>query len=161
VERVFAYLHKSKGLGITYSCGLQESDPFLYVDSSFGDPQLDYKGTTGWVAMWMGGPISCKFKKQTIQSQSTAEAEIIAAADAMKEAKYLRMLFEDFELCPNEATFICEVNEAAIAYSLGEGTPQRLRHLDKDNVADMLTKALSAGPLNALRAQVLQPLSSA
>jgi hypothetical protein len=156
--------------------------PYIYVDSSFGDAQLDFKGTTGWIAMWKGGPISWKSKKQTIQSHSTAEAEIIAAVDATKEAKYLRMLFEDIGFAAHEPTVLLEDNAAAIIFSNGEGAPQRLRHMDirrvalredvnervvqlikidgKANVADMLTKGLPAGPLGVLRARVLHLLAS-
>jgi hypothetical protein len=190
LERVFAYLNKTKKLGITYSRTssapegvlIDNTVPYFFVDSSYGDVQLECKGTTGWIAIWKGGPIAWKSKKQSIQSQSTAEAEIIAAADAAKEAMFLRMLFQDIGLIPREPTVLLEDNTAAIMFSNGEGAPQRLRHMDirrfalreavyervvrlvkvdgKANVADMLTKGLPAGPLGALRARVLRVLTS-
>eukprot|EP00965_Chrysotila_dentata_P206915 6183820-Pleurochrysis_carterae.AAC.4 len=50
---------------------------------------------------------------------SSCEAEIIAALEATKKAVYLRTLFEDLELAPNEPTPLSLDNKSAIdlAYS--------------------------------------------
>ena len=79
---------------------------------------------------------------------------------------------------PRQPTVLLEDNSAAIIYSTGEGQSQNLRHIDvrryairemanneivklvkvlgTENVADMLTKALSRQPLEYLQSWIFR-----
>jgi hypothetical protein len=180
--RLFQYLKKFPDRGICYS---REGsiEPVVYADASFGDPEIELKAVTGAVVIMMGGPVSWIAKKQPIQSHSTAEAEVIAACAAAKEAKYFRLLLDDIGITVKEPTVIWEDNSAAIVFAKAEGGPQRLRHLDlrrfairemvrnnivrlekvdgKLNVADMFTKGLPGPLFSFFRDSIMVDVKSA
>lgn len=56
-------------------------------------------------------------KKQDIVTQSTAEAEFIAATAAVNQALWLQKLLRDLQMEEDEATEISVDNQAAIAIS--------------------------------------------
>jgi hypothetical protein len=148
-----------------------DSEFFALVDASYADPELDFRSTTGYLVLWMSGPIAWLSNKQKVTAQSSSEAEIMGGSACAKKIAALRQFFEELGLTPTRPTIVYEDNQAAIQYSIGELTHSRLRHIDirrfalrdavmagvlflvylrsADNVADMLTKAL-AGPLLAI-----------
>jgi hypothetical protein len=180
--RLFQYLKKNPDLGIRYS-PRGTIEPTVYADASFGDPEIGFKAVTGAVVIMMGGPVSWVAKKQPIQSHSTAEAEVIAACTAAKEAMYFRLLLSDIGITVKEPTVIWEDNSAAIIFAKAEGGPQRLRHLDlrrfairemvrnnvvtlekvdgRVNVADMFTKGLASSVFSFLRDSIMVKLGDA
>ena len=109
---------------------------------------------------------------------STAEAEYMAAADACKEAVWLRRLLSDFGFEQSRPTVIYEDNEACMVLATDEGTlHERSKHIDirhhflrekvssgdvvlvpcttKEMVADLLTKPLARPEVEKLRELVV------
>ena len=133
-----------------------------YVDASFA-PDEDRKSISGWVILLKGTPILWKTKKQTLVAQSSAEAEFIALAEALKDVLYVKNLVEAWGLNSKEAINMHVDNKAAIEMGI-TGNHKRTRHIDikfkfvthhvkegtinlkyvesAENIADMLTKPL-------------------
>ena len=66
--------------------------------------------------MMNGGPITWSSKLQKSCAQSTAEAEVIAATEAVKEALHLQLLLEELGVVAQETKItILEDNAACIA----------------------------------------------
>ena len=80
--RVLYYLARHADIGLQY-----EADPSAitaYSDSDLGTE----RSTTGWDIRWQKASISYGSKRQMSVATSSCHAEIIAASEAAKEAKY-------------------------------------------------------------------------
>jgi len=80
--------------------------------------------------MCCGGPISWESTKQKITATSTAEAEYVALALAVKEAIWIRKLFFDLEL-PVPIIPLHEDNEACIKIAENPVFHKRTKHIEK------------------------------
>jgi hypothetical protein len=189
LEHLFGYLKSNSDYAIVYSqeqWGLgvnpdvDDSEFFALVDSSYADPDIDFRSTTGYMVIWKSAPIVWSSKKQSITALSSAEAEVMGGSDCGKKIRALRQFFEELGLCPVRPTVLYEDNQSAIQYSVGELTHSRLRHVDirrfalrdavaagilrmvyirsEHNVPDMLTKALAGFVLAKFRGLVLRSL---
>lgn len=69
-------------------------------------------------------------KKQDFVTQSTAEAELVAAAAAVNQAIWLRKIFEDLKMTQSGATTIHVDNQAAIAISRNPVFHKRTKHFN-------------------------------
>jgi hypothetical protein len=63
-----------------------------YTDADFAGDQIMRKSTSGLLCTANGAPVIWRSKLQTIVAQSTAEAEFVSAAMAVKEILWLRKL---------------------------------------------------------------------
>jgi hypothetical protein len=96
-KHLLRYLRKTTRYSITYwsggsgESGAKGSDGKLvgYSDASFGNANKN-RSTSGYVFIIAGGPVSWGNRKQPITATSTTEAEYIAAADAGKQAIWIR-----------------------------------------------------------------------
>ena len=90
--RVVKYIKGTKDYGLCYTKdGLAKV--VGYADSDWASDEEDRKSTTGWVFPYMGAAICWKSKKQPGRAaRSTAEAELIALDQAVREALWLRKL---------------------------------------------------------------------
>ena len=68
------------------------NQPDLYADADFGGDPFTHRSTSGMVVMFNGGPIAWSSRLQKLCAQSTAESEIYAATDSVKEAKHIQLL---------------------------------------------------------------------
>ena len=111
-----------------------------------------------------GAPVVYRSRFQPTISQSSTEAEFIAAAEAGKLTLYLRSLLNDLSITQTDATVLYEDNAAAIAMANASRPTRRTRHMEikhfalldwvatdqmllsaistHDNPADGLTKSL-------------------
>jgi hypothetical protein len=134
-----------------------------FVDADYARCPDTRKSTTGYIFMCCGGPLSWESTKQKIVATSTAEAEYVALALAVKEAIWLRKLFHDLELTVPIIP-LHEDNEACIKIAENPVFHRRTKHIDirfhftrehlelghitiphistKDQLADILTKPL-------------------
>jgi hypothetical protein len=187
-KRILRYLLGKPRLCLTYGGGqtTHVKDRFMFsprcpanlhfcgfTDSDWAGDCDNRKSTTGYIFFMNGGPVCWKSKLQSCIAQSTAEAEYIAASQAAKEAKWLRLLINVLECHGQEhkegepkATQIFCDNQATIAIIDNPRCSARTKHIElryhlvrdyalrglvkfthvptECNMADLLTKPLNA-----------------
>ena len=74
---------------------LSNPSPTFFADADFAGDLHTRRSTTGMVVMMNNGPISWLSRLQKLCAQSTAEAEIYAVTDAVKEGIHVRLLCEE------------------------------------------------------------------
>ncbi len=99
VKRVLRYICGSKDVGLKCSSSTNLS-PIGYNDSDWGGCKINRKSTSGFVFIMAGAAVSWKSKKQGCVAQSSSEAEYMALSSAVKEAIWLRKIFETAMLQP-------------------------------------------------------------
>ncbi|KAM1196330.1 hypothetical protein ACFX2J_022715 [Malus domestica] len=122
---------------------------------------------SGYVFTLNGGAVSWKSKKQDVITDSTTEAEYVAAAEAGKEAYWMKKFITELGVVPtitSPVTLYCD-NSGAIAQAKEPRAYQKNKHFDRhfniirryaaegkvnilrvastDNIADPLTKPMS------------------
>nr|GEV82138.1 hypothetical protein [Tanacetum cinerariifolium] len=169
------------------SCGNSDAELQVkcYCDARFKIDRDDMKSQTGYVFTLNGGAVVLKSSKQSTTAQHAAEAEHIAAAEAVKEAVWIRKFVDELGVVPSN-NYPIEINcdnTSAISMVKEPGIMKRARHFQRkfhyvrecvetgkikmvivhtdDNLADPFTKAL-AGPKLTLHARSmgLRPASS-
>jgi hypothetical protein len=170
LKRILRYLKGTIDPGTKQSPGLlysKRSPTDLnvtgFVDADYARCPDTRRSTTGYIFMCCGGPISWESTKQKITATSTAEAEYVALALAVKEAIWIRKLFFDLEL-PVPIIPLHEDNEACIKIAENPVFHKRTKHIEirfhflrehlkwghitiphistKNQIADILTKPL-------------------
>ena len=124
-----------------------------------------------------GAVVSWASKKQVTVALSSAEAEIVAASEAAKEALALRMFLADLGVCDDAPTSLASDNQAAIATAYNPEHHSRMKHVERrhffvrecvenlhvvvpyvptcDNLADFFTKALDPKHFFAMRDKLM------
>jgi len=119
-----------------------------------------------------GAPISWQSQRQPTIATSSTQAEYMAANSAAKEAIYLRQLLKDLGHEQTTPTVIHKDNQGTIDISENPVKHKRTKHFDvqfhfireqvelkivqlqkipsKENIADMLTKALPQASFRGL-----------
>jgi hypothetical protein len=91
------------------------NDPVTYIDADLGGDRYTRKSTSGLLIMMNGGPVSWSSRLQKLCAQSSAEAEINAVVDGVKEALHIRLLCEECDLRePGIPMEVWEDNQACI-----------------------------------------------
>ncbi|KAK0592998.1 hypothetical protein LWI29_028837 [Acer saccharum] len=117
VKHIFKYLKRTRDNMLVYSGG--DLVPVGYTDSDFQSDSDSRKSTSGAVFTIGGGAVIWRSIKQSCISNSTMEAEYVAACEAAKEAVWLRQFLIDLEVVPNankQITIYCD-NSGAVANS--------------------------------------------
>ena len=121
--------------------------------------------------------ISWASKKQATVALSSAEAEIVAASEAAKEALALRMFLSDLGVHDGSPTHLSSDNQAAIATSYNPEHHSRMKHVERrhffvrecvenlqlvvpyvptqDNLADFFTKPLRPKQFFEMRDKIM------
>ena len=101
----------------------KSNSPDVYVDADLAGDKQTYRSTSGMVTLMNGAPISWHSRLQRLVAQSSAESEVLAVIDSMKEALHLKLLSEEAGIRPRHIPItIWEDNTACI--QLGE----KLKH---------------------------------
>eukprot|EP00775_Hariotina_reticulata_P001034 gene1034-1371_t len=144
----------------------------IYRDHYAGDIDTR-RSTTGYVFMYNGGAVSWQSKRQPTVAVSTAEAEYMAAAAAVKEGLWLSKLLTDLGK-PTAVIEILADNQSAIKLLRNPISSFRSKHIDvihhfarervmrgevkfsyistANQLADVLTKALPTAKHSQCRA---------
>jgi hypothetical protein len=119
----------------------------LYADADWGSDLDTRRSTTGWVAFMNGGPISWRVKRQSTVATSTAEAELYALGDGIKEVQSLQKLLYELgyeqpqrrpgrggdiaepDSVKNRGTVIFEDNVGCIHISQNDVFHNRTKHI--------------------------------
>lgn len=98
-------------------------------DADFAGDRQTRRSTTGFIFRLFGGPVSWRSRRQTTVAASTAEAEYVAASEAVLEAVWLRQVANFFD-AGIDRVHIANDSQACIAMAsnpLGYG---RAKHID-------------------------------
>ena len=162
-KRILRYLLSKPNLGIVYS----RNEPGIecFTDSDFAGEKETKHSRSGNVILFNGGAIMWMSKKQTLRSESTTEAEFIAASFASKSVRWLQNLFLELRVKIPSAFPIFVDNQSAIKLIKNPQACQRTMHIDikykkiveryqegsidvkyvhtSSNIADIFTKAVT------------------
>ena len=122
---VLLYLERTKSYGLTYKADQEEL--FGMSDSDWAVKH----STTGWGFMYNMALISWNSSKQTSVALSSCEAEIMAASEAAKEAKFLLQYLTELKLIgPNPIELYVD-NQAARDLAYNPEHHKRTKHIDR------------------------------
>ncbi|MCO5567226.1 hypothetical protein L7F22_020915 [Adiantum nelumboides] len=161
VKGILRYLKATKNMCICY--GSQELSVMGYTDSDYAGDLDNRRSTSGYVFTMAGGAISWRSRLQTCVTQSTTEAEYVAASEACKEAIWLGQLVTDLGIKEETPMLHCD-SQSAIQLARNPVYHSKTKHVnvkyhfiremveDKqvqlvkvhttDNPTDLLTKGL-------------------
>lgn len=147
-----------------------------YSDADFAGDLDTRRSTSGNICMVNGGPVAWSSQRQRCTSQSTTEAEYVAANMATKEIVWLRNLLNDIGCCQSYPTALFCDNQSAIRLVRNPEFHQRTKHIDvkfhfirtmqedgtirmeyiqsENQLADGLTKPLSVPKFNKFRCDI-------
>lgn len=178
-KRVLRYLSGTQELGIRYHFG--NGKPFVlesYSDADWAGDSADAKSTSGAIHLLAGAAVLWASQKQTSVACSTAEAEYIAASEASRDIRWLRVFLAEIGQAQADSTSLAMDSTAAIRTALEEGGMNgRRKHINvrhhfileqvkegfvelfwvptADELADIMTKALPRESFTRLIAQVM------
>ncbi|KHJ39925.1 hypothetical protein D918_10032 [Trichuris suis] len=174
VKHVLRYLNRTKAYEMVFRT-TAESAIEIHCDADWAGNVDDRKSWTGVTVKVAGNLVGWMSKKQRCVASSTMEAEYVALAVAVKEAKWLTIMSEELglkERLKMPVVMLCD-SQAAIKFVSNRIEKTRTRHIDiayhvardtvqrgtvsiayvpsNRNVADALTKGLRpAAQKNAL-----------
>ncbi|KAK9824528.1 hypothetical protein WJX72_011105 [[Myrmecia] bisecta] len=137
-----------------------------YCDADYAGDLDTRRSTTGYVFILNGGAISWCSKRQPTVAASTSEAEYIAAAQAVKEALWLRHLLKDFAESVG-AIKIHADNQSALKLMRNPVLSMRSKHIDvvyhfaRERVARKEVKFVYAKTENMLADMLTKPVARA
>ena len=165
VKCVLKYLRMTKDLLLVYRGSILKVEG--YIDSSFQFDVDDSKSNSGYVYTLNEGAVCWKSSKQDTTTDSTTEAEYIAALDVAKEGVWVKKFITDLGVVPGSEepiSLYCD-NNGAIAQAKEPRSHEKSKHVlrrfqlikeivtqgdvvvervpSEDNIADPLTKSLS------------------
>jgi hypothetical protein len=128
-QRILRYLAGTMELGL-----FVEKNTNLnvegYADADYAGDKTNRRSTTGWFYRLGRNVVSWKTSKQKIIALSTTEAEYTAAADAAKEAIFLRDLLRELRLDGAQAPILHQDNKSAIFLERNHSLKPRTKHID-------------------------------
>ncbi|KAL0386240.1 UNVERIFIED_CONTAM: Retrovirus-related Pol polyprotein from transposon TNT 1-94 [Sesamum radiatum] len=101
VKSIFKYLKRTKDIFLIYGGG--ELILEGYSDASFQSDDDDAKFQSGFVFKLNGGVVAWKSSKKDTTTDSTTEAEYIAASEAAKDAVWMKNYIQDLSVVPSIA----------------------------------------------------------
>ena len=167
-KRLLRYLAGTKRYGLTYHTEkpyLQGENLFYaYLDAAYANAE-DYQSTSGYVCLASGAAVTWMSKKQTTVALSSTEAEYVALSETVREALWIKTLYEELGYEQKQLVLVYGDNDGSIAMAKNPGFHKRSKHIairwhwlrdcvqddsvyledcrDPQNTADILTKALT------------------
>jgi hypothetical protein len=99
-----------------------------YCDADLGGDEGTRKSTTGYCMGINGGLVCWSSRLQATVALSTAEAETIAATEAVKHIMHLRLFLQELGQEQVEPSIVYEDNNAAISLAHGKEQSKRAKH---------------------------------
>ncbi|KAK9685566.1 hypothetical protein QE152_g37935 [Popillia japonica] len=127
VKRILKYLQGTKNIGIRYNGDLQLT---IYSDADFAGDCDTRRSTTGYVSLLATGPVTWSSHRQKCVTKSTAEAEYIAASDAVAEIVWLRNFLKEIKISVSDSTPLYVDNQSAIKLMKNNEHHKRTKHID-------------------------------
>lgn len=172
IKRILRYLRGTLDYGLQFT---RNSKLLLegYSDASWGSDIDDRRSTSGFCVFFGGNPISWSSRKQKVVSRSTAEAEYRSLAHVTAEIAWIRSLLTELGIEVRSKTLVWCDSFATIAIANNPVMHSKFKHVELDlffvrekvvngllqvghvsgqeQVADVLTKPLSAGQFEKFR----------
>ena len=99
-----------------------------YADADLAGDVFTRKSTSGYCMILNGGVISWSSKLQATVALSTAEAETMAATEAVKHLMHMRLFLRELGQGQHDPSVVYEDNVAAIALAHGSEQSKRAKH---------------------------------
>ena len=135
-KRVLRYLKGTRNFGITYRdqnerlLGPMDSNTIYgFSDAAFVNTE-DQKSISGCVFLANMGAITWRSKKQATIALSTTEAEYVALAEAVREAKWLHCLYGELGFPQTEPIVLLGDNDGSISMTKNPQFHGRTKHID-------------------------------
>ncbi|KAK4403171.1 Retrovirus-related Pol polyprotein from transposon TNT 1-94 [Sesamum angolense] len=129
VKTILKYLRRTKDVFLVYGGGELILEGFS--DASFQSDDDDAKLQSGFVFKLNGGVVAWKSSKQDTTTDSTTEAEYIAALEEAKEAVWMKNYIQEFGVVPSIAepvVIFCD-NNGATAQAKEPRSHHRSKHI--------------------------------
>ncbi|KAL0331735.1 UNVERIFIED_CONTAM: Secreted RxLR effector protein [Sesamum angustifolium] len=120
VKTILKYLRRTKDVFLVYDSGELILEGFS--DASFQSDNDDAKSQPGFVFKLNGGVVVWKSFKQDTTTDSTTEAEYIAASKAAKEAVWMKNYIKELGVLPSIAERVVIFYDNNGGYSTSKGT---------------------------------------
>ena len=129
---VLTYVRSTSGYGITFQRGTARGVGFeVYVDLDYASRATDRKAVSGGVVMCAGSYVSFFSRTQKSVTLSSTEAEYVAMAEGLKEAIFLRyiwnFIFPDGDV---GCTTVHGDNVGALHLANNPATTRNSKHID-------------------------------
>ena len=95
-KNLLRYLKLNADEGLFFKAGVEKMQLIGYSDADFANDEAR-KSTSGCIFLLNGTAIMWKTQLQRIITMSTCEAELVAAAQAAKEARWLQRILAEFK----------------------------------------------------------------
>ena len=131
VKHILKYLRRTRNYMLVYLS--QDLIPIEYTNYDFQSDKDTRKSTSRSVFTLGGGTIVWRSTKQAYTTDSTMEAEYVAACEAAKERVWLRKFLIDLEVVPNmdkPLTLFCD-NGGAVVNSKEPRIHKRGKHIER------------------------------
>lgn len=141
-KRILRYVQGTQDLKLVYHRNHSADVLIGYSDSDWGGDKNDYKSTSGYVFKMFGNVVSWLSRKQPTVSLSSTQAEYVALAEAVCEAKWLKSLLTEMGIQCTGPTTLYEDNQSCISIAEEPRKHQRMKHVNikynfiRDSIAD-------------------------
>jgi hypothetical protein len=131
-KRVLRYLQGTKSYGLHYQNNFTQREVNLtgYCDSDWAGDVEDRKSTTGYCVFINNNIVSWNTKKQQTIALSTAEAELMALVEVIKEVKWMKELLIELHFDVVSPIEIFVDNQSAIKMAQNDVEHDRTKHID-------------------------------
>ena len=126
---VLRYIASTIDMGITYGKDVK-SELYGFCDADFAGCPSTRRSTTAYAFNLYGGVISWASRLQPTVAVSTAEAEYMSAAAAVKEALWLKTLMSDLGMTLSPPLIIFGDNQACLKLLKHPIASARSKHID-------------------------------
>ena len=131
IKNIHKYLRRTKDIFLIYGDGDSDLHVKGYTNASFQYDSDDSKSQSGYVFTLNGGAVSWESSKQEMTTDSTTNAEYIAASEAANEVVRIRKFISELGVVPNIVDLVplyCD-NNGAIEQAKEPRSHQRSKHV--------------------------------
>ena len=174
--RVLRYLKGTIDLGLVFNGANMQILYEVFGDASFANLEDGRKSVTGFAVMMAGASISSKSVCQKNITVNTAEAELVASTEAVKEGLWVKQLISELGFLMKEPLVVWCDNQATIQLINNPANHPATKHIEikflkireeqekgniimryvktENQVADIFTKALPRIQFEKLRSKL-------
>lgn len=129
MKRIFKYINGTIEKGILFKSNIK-MNILGYSDADYGGDIDERKSTTGFLFMLGSSIISWSSERQKSVALSTTESEYVAAAQAVKELVWIKLLIQNLLIGANEKPNLYVDNQSAIRLIKNPEFHKRTKHID-------------------------------